>query len=150
MTFDTLTCPACGSSVKSYKNPKPTVDIIIEIGDRIVLIERKYDPKGWALPGGFVDYGEKLEDAAIREAFEETAIRIKDLRLVGCYSDPDRDKRTHNISTVFAAKGLTPPQAGDDAAAAILFDLDQLPQNLCFDHDLIIKDYIRLKSENRV
>ena len=147
MSFDTLTCPVCGSDVKAYKNPTPTVDIIIEIENRIVLIERKNEPKGWALPGGFVDYGETLEDAAQREAFEETSIRIRDLRLLGCYSDPARDKRQHNISIVFVAKGSGIPKAGDDAAASELFLLDNLPHNLCFDHDLIIRDYLQKKSE---
>lgn len=148
MAFNTLTCPACGSSVKSYRNPIPTVDIIIEIEDRIVLIERKNDPKGWALPGGFVDYGEMLEEAAIREAFEETSIRITGLKLLGCYSDPARDKRQHNISIIFVAKGAGLPKAGDDAAKAILFQPDSLPQNLCFDHGQIIRDYLQKKSEN--
>ena len=150
MAFDTLTCPSCGSSVKSYRNPIPTVDIIIEIGNRIVLIERKNDPKGWALPGGFVDYGERLEDAAIREAFEETSIRITGLKLLGCYSDPARDKRQHNISIVFVAKGAGLPEAGDDAAKAILFQPDKLPQNLCIDHGQIMRDYLQKKSENQL
>lgn len=146
MAFDNLTCPTCGSVVKTYKNPIPTVDIIIEIEDRIVLVERKNEPTGWALPGGFVDYGETLEDAAVREAFEETSIRINDLRLLGCYSDPARDKRQHNISTVFVANGSGILKAGDDAASAWLFLPDKLPQNLCFDHNLIIRDYLQKKS----
>jgi len=146
MAFSTLTCPSCGSAVKSYINPVPTVDIIIEIEDKIVLIERKNEPMGWALPGGFVDYGESLEDAAIREAFEETSIRIAELQLLGCYSDPARDKRQHNISTVYVAKGAGLPEAGDDAVNAGLFQPDKLPQNLCFDHDQIIQDYLDKKA----
>lgn len=146
MAFDTLTCPSCGTTVKAYRNPVPTVDIIIEIGDGIVFIERKNDPLGWALPGGFVDYGEKLEDAAVREAYEETSIRVTDLKLLGCYSDPDRDKRQHTISTVFIAKGSGMPNAGDDAAKAVLYPLDNLPKNLCFDHDRIIHDYLAGKT----
>lgn len=146
MAFDNLTCPTCGSVVKTYNNPIPTVDIIIEIENRIVLIERKNEPKGWALPGGFVDYGETLENAAVREAFEETSIRINDLRLLGCYSDPARDKRQHIISTVFVAKGSGTLKAGDDAVSAGLFLPDKLPQNLCFDHNLIIRDYLQKKS----
>jgi len=146
MAFSTLTCPYCGSGVKSYTNPIPTVDIIIEIEGRIVLIERKNDPKGWALPGGFVDYGESLEDAAIREAFEETSIRIAELKLLGCYSDPARDKRQHNISTVYVAKGSGLPEAGDDAVDARLFQPDKLPKNLCFDHGQIIQDYLDKKT----
>jgi 8-oxo-dGTP diphosphatase len=150
MAFNTLTCPSCGYSVKSYRNPIPTVDIIIEIEGRIVLIERKNEPKGWALPGGFVDYGERLEDAAIREAFEETAIRIKELKLMGCYSDPARDSRQHNISTVYVAKGAGLPVAGDDAARAILFEPDKLPQNLCFDHEQIVRDYLEKKTAGQI
>jgi len=146
MAFDNLTCPTCGSVIKTYKNPIPTVDIIIEIEDRIVLVERKNEPTGWALPGGFVDYGETLENAAVREAFEETSIRINELRLLGCYSDPARDKRQHNISTVFVAKGSGILKAGDDAASAGLFLPDKLPQDLCFDHNLIIRDYLQKKS----
>lgn len=149
MAFDTLTCPACGVNIKAYRNPIPTVDIIIEIDTGIVLIERKNEPYGWALPGGFVDYGETLEAAASREALEETSIVITDLRLLGCYSDPARDKRQHNISTVFVAKGSDLPVAGDDATSAGLFQLDALPLNLCFDHDLIIRDYLQKKSANR-
>jgi 8-oxo-dGTP diphosphatase len=146
MAFSTLTCPSCGSTVKSYINPIPTVDIIIEIEGKIVLIKRKNEPKGWALPGGFVDYGECLEDAAIREAFEETSIRIAELKLLGCYSDPARDQRQHNISTVYVAKGSGLPEAGDDAVNAVLFQPDKLPQNLCFDHEQIIQDYMNKKA----
>lgn len=150
MTFTTITCPSCGSSVKTFRNPIPTVDIIIEIEAKIVLIERKNEPKGWALPGGFVDYGEMLEDAAIREAFEETSIRITGLKLLGCYSDPARDTRQHNISTVFVAQGSGLPQAGDDAARAVLFTPAELPHKLCFDHDLIIRDYLQKKSAGQL
>ncbi|QEM68640.1 NUDIX hydrolase [Geobacter sp. FeAm09] len=141
MPFDTLTCPSCGAPVKQYRNPFPTVDIIIEIHDRIVLIERKNPPHGWALPGGFVDYGESLEDAARREAREETTLEIGDLRLLGCYSDPSRDARMHTISTVFMARGSGTPRAADDAADLALFTLEQLPARLCFDHARILADY---------
>lgn len=150
MAFSTLTCPSCGSSVKSYINPIPTVDIIIEIEDGIVLIERKNEPKGWALPGGFVDYGEMLEDAAIREALEETSIRITGLKLLGCYSDPARDTRQHTISTVFVAQGTGLPKAGDDAARAVVCQLAELQPNLCFDHDGIIRDYLEKKSAGQL
>jgi 8-oxo-dGTP diphosphatase len=145
MAYDTLTCPSCGTKIKDYKNPFPTVDIIIEINNGIVLIERRNEPKGWALPGGFVDYGETLEDAAIREALEETSLSITELRLLGCYSDPSRDRRQHTISTVFVAKGEGIPKAGDDAAALAVFRKDALPQVLCFDHARIIKDYLEKK-----
>lgn len=146
MPFDTLNCPSCGAAVKSYRNPLPTVDIIIELNGGIVLIERKNQPHGWALPGGFVDYGEKLEDAAIREALEETSLVITNLRLVGCYSDPARDKRMHTISTVYAATAEGTPKAADDAANLAVFALGKLPKQLCFDHSDIIRDYVSLKK----
>jgi 8-oxo-dGTP diphosphatase len=141
MPFDALTCPSCGARVKQYRNPFPTVDIIIEINGGIVLIERKNPPYGWALPGGFVDYGESLEDAARREAREETSLETENLRLLGCYSDPSRDARMHTISTVFVAKGSGTPQAADDAAALDIFKIDNLPSPLCFDHNRILADY---------
>ena len=146
MPFELLTCPHCGAAVKSYRNPFPTVDIIIEVKGEIVLIERKNEPFGWALPGGFVDYGESLESAAVREALEETSLEVRDLRLIGCYSDPERDPRQHNISTVFAATADAVPVAGDDAAGAALFSLQRLPAPLCFDHDRIIRDYTSLRE----
>ncbi len=141
MSYNTLNCPSCGTAVKQYRNPFPTVDIIIEIEGRILLIERKNPPKGWALPGGFVDYGETLESAAIREAKEETGLDIYDLRLLGCYSDPKRDSRMHTITTVYIAKGEGVPQAADDAAELALFLPQELPSPLCFDHARIIEDY---------
>ena len=145
MSFEALTCPACGAQVKSYRNPFPTVDIIIELQDGIVLIERKNPPHGWALPGGFVDYGESLEEAAIREAREETSIEVTNLRLLGCYSDPGRDTRMHTISTVYIADGCGLPQAADDAAEAGIFQLENLPEPLCFDHAEILADYAVLR-----
>jgi len=146
MSFDSLTCPSCGAAVKSYRNPVPTVDIVIEIDGGIVLISRKNPPFGWALPGGFVDYGETLEDAAVREAWEETSVRIKDLRLLGCYSDPARDNRLHTISTVFIARGEGRPCAGDDAADVAVFHSEAIPPDLCFDHARIIRDYLQHSS----
>jgi 8-oxo-dGTP diphosphatase len=143
MAYDALTCPSCGATVRSYRNPVPTVDIIIEIHGGIVLIERQNPPYGWALPGGFVDYGETLEEAARREAREETSLEVVELRLLGCYSDPARDARQHTISTVFIARGNGTPRAGDDAAGIGVFPLDALPSPLCFDHETIIADYLR-------
>jgi 8-oxo-dGTP diphosphatase len=145
MPYDFLDCPKCGAKVKAYRNPVPTVDIIIEINDGIVLIERSNEPLGWALPGGFVDYGEPLEEAAIREAREETSLDIVNLRLVGCYSDPERDPRQHTISTVYAAEGNGIPRAADDAANLSIFLLDSIPERLCFDHGKILADYKYLK-----
>jgi 8-oxo-dGTP diphosphatase len=144
--FDYLACPACGTKVKDYKNPLPTVDVIIELADGIVLIERKNEPYGWAIPGGFVDYGETLESAALRESLEETSLAVTNLRLLGCYSDPARDKRSHNISTVYVAKGAGTPKAGDDAAGLAVFPVDSLPQPLCFDHAKILSDYLKRKQ----
>jgi 8-oxo-dGTP diphosphatase len=141
MPYSTLSCPSCGSSVKQYRNPFPTVDIIIELESGIVLIERRNIPFGWALPGGFVDYGESLESAAVREAREETSLDISDLRLLGCYSDPARDDRMHTISTVYIAKGHGIPRAADDALNLAIFRLDSLPERLCFDHARILADY---------
>lgn len=147
MAGETLNCPKCGAVVKSFRNPFPTVDVIILIGEGIVLIERKNEPKGWALPGGFVDYGESLETAARREAQEETGLEVSDLRQFGAYSDPARDPRQHNISVVFTAKATGTPTGGDDATHAQLFPLDALPSPLCFDHGQILDDYRKLLSD---
>ena len=118
-----------------YKNPVPTVDIIIETkGEKIVLIQRKNPPFGWALPGGFVDYGESLEEAAVREAREETALDVNLVRQMHTYSDPNRDPRRHTLSTVFIAQAQGAPRAGDDAKDLGVFDLHDLPSPLAFDH----------------
>jgi 8-oxo-dGTP diphosphatase len=150
MPFDYLACPACGQKVKDYRNPFPTVDVIIELAEGIVLIERKNEPFGWAIPGGFVDYGESLESAAVRESLEETSLAVTGLRLLGCYSDPSRDARSHNISTVYVAKGSGIPKAGDDAAGLAVFALDSLPEPLCFDHGKILSDYLQRKREGSI
>ena len=146
MPFNYLECPNCGGKVRSYRNPVPTVDIIIEREEGIILIERRNEPAGWALPGGFVDYGESVEQAAVREAREETGMAISNLALLGVYSDPGRDTRLHTISTVFVARGHGLPRAGDDAAALKVFPVTALPSPLCFDHRRILDDYLRLKS----
>ncbi|OHB26834.1 MAG: NUDIX hydrolase [Desulfuromonadaceae bacterium GWC2_58_13] len=139
---NTLKCPKCGAAVQAYRNPFPTVDIIIRQGNSVVLIERRNEPMGWALPGGFVDYGESLETAAAREALEETGLTVRNLRQFGAYSDPQRDPRQHNISFVFTAEGEGNLEGGDDAASARLFSLDNLPSPLCFDHAKILRDYL--------
>jgi purine-nucleoside phosphorylase len=130
-----------------YKNPVPTVDIIIELNDgKIVLIRRKNPPFGWALPGGFVDYGESLEDAALREAEEETTLKIRLVRQMHTYSHPDRDPRRHTITTVFIARAEGSPRASDDAAEIGIFDRNNLPFPLAFDHGLILNDYFQQRQ----
>lgn len=147
MPANILNCPSCGAAVTSYRNPFPTVDIIIRQGEQIVLIERKNEPYGWALPGGFVDYGESLEQAALREAKEETALDLSNLKQFRAYSDPERDPRQHNISLVFTADGEGLLCGGDDAAQARLFALDDLPP-LCFDHGKILEDYCNTLNDD--
>jgi len=137
------TCPHCGRVVSVYKNPFPTVDVIVWVEpDQVVLIERKNPPLGWALPGGFVDYGESIEQAALRELKEETNLEVELQGLVGVYSNPKRDPRFHTISTVFWAKpkNLNQIQAGDDAQKVRLFSLAKLP-DLAFDHAQILQDF---------
>lgn len=128
----------CGSAVR--RNPVPTVDIIIELAQGIVLIERRNPPSGWALPGGFVDYGESYEQAAVREAKEETGLDVTLVRQFHTYSNPERDKRLHTASTVFIATANGIPQGSDDALQAQVFGRDHLPA-LAFDHAQILDDY---------
>jgi 8-oxo-dGTP diphosphatase len=123
-----------------YRNPTPTVDVIIELGEHIVLVKRRNPPPGWALPGGFVDEGEPLWRAAVREAEEETGLRVTLTAQLHTYSDPRRDPRKHTISTVFVGRAEGTPVAGDDAAEAALFLPDELPE-LAFDHREILADY---------
>lgn len=125
------------------RNPIPTVDIIIELENgAIVLIERANPPYGWALPGGYVDYGESLETAAVREAKEETSLDIELIGQFHTYSDPGRDSRQHTISTVFVAKADGAPKAASDARGVDIFSSqDSLPTNLAFDHSKILNDY---------
>jgi 8-oxo-dGTP diphosphatase len=149
--------PSEGQS--AYRNPTPTVDAIIEIGAagaeigvsaagspgrrQIVLIERRNEPRGWALPGGFVDYGETVAAAAVREAREETGLEVELTELFHVYSDPDRDARLHTVSTVFIARAQGEPVGADDADRSGVFELDALPSPLVFDHALILADYRR-------
>lgn len=128
---------------KKYKNPSVAVDIIILCDDdKIVLIERKNPPYGWALPGGFVDYGETLVDSAIREAKEETCVDVKILESLGVYDDPKRDPRQHVISAVFIGTAFKQtPKAADDAKNLELFCLNDLPE-LAFDHNKILDDFM--------
>ena len=141
-----MRCPHCNKKIQVYRNPVPTVDIIIEIGKAIVLIKRKNPPHGWALPGGFVDYGESYETAALREAEEETGLAVQNLQQFRTYSDPDRDPRQHTASTIFIAQADSQPVAGDDAAEAELFTEENLPE-LAFDHGRIVADYFIYKAK---
>jgi len=136
----------------AYRNPIPTVDIIIEISSNeksgIILIERRNPPFGWALPGGFVDYGESLEQAAIREALEETSLNVQLLKQFHTYSDPARDPRQHTITTVYIASATGMPQAADDAINLDIFQENHLPKPIVFDHHRIIQDYFHYKKNN--
>lgn len=140
-----MKCPHCGEKLNTYKNPFPTVDVIIEISGGIVLIERQNPPLGWALPGGFVDYGESLEDAAVREAKEETGLDVALSGQLHSYSAPDRDPRFHTITTVFIASATGTPQGADDAKQARVFKKKNLPP-LVFDHRDILEDYFKRKQ----
>ena len=131
---------------EKFRNPLITVDIIIELaGGGVVLIERKNAPHGWALPGGFVDYGESLETAAIREAKEETCLDVCLVEQFYTYSDPGRDPRHHTVSTVFIATGDGIPKGADDAKTAHAFGESQLPSPIVFDHGQILADYFHFK-----
>lgn len=129
------------------RNPAPTVDIIIELDSGgIVLIRRKNPPPGWALPGGFIEYGESAEEAAIREALEETSLQVQLIELLHVYSDPKRDPRKHTMATVFIARAQGTPVGADDAAEAQVFFESQLPSPLAFDHAQILHDYFYYKQ----
>jgi len=136
------------------KTPALTTDIIIELKDRpdvpIVLIRRKNPPHGWALPGGFVDIGESLEHAAVREAEEETALRVTLKILLGCYSDPTRDPRGHTASAVYVAEAVGEPRAQDDAAGVAIFSPEGLPSPLVFDHARILRDYLIWRQQGKL
>ena len=135
--------------MSEYKNPKPTVDVLIEIDGRpgeLVFIERNNEPKGYALPGGFVDEGEWIADAAVREAKEETGLDIEILELFHVYSDPSRDPRSHTISAVFIARASGTPVGGDDAASATIAAPGTLGKPLVFDHATIVADYVAYKQ----
>ena len=128
----------------THRGPKLAVDCIILVDGRILLIHRRNPPHGWALPGGFVEYGETVEDAVRREMKEETGLDLQDLRQYRVYSDPGRDPREHTVSVVFAARGVGRPEAGDDADRYRLMDLNDIPEaELVFDHAQILKDFVQ-------
>lgn len=134
---------------QQYRNPTPTVDVLIELEDRpgeLVFIERAHEPVGLALPGGFVDEGEWVADAAVREAKEETGLDVELVELFHVYSDPARDKRRHTISIVFIGRARGTPVGGDDASRAIVCRPDALPQPLVFDHPRIVADYLAYRE----
>ncbi|MDH5546887.1 MAG: NUDIX hydrolase [Gammaproteobacteria bacterium] len=132
------------------QTPSLTVDAIIELselpGRPIVLIERKYPPLGWAIPGGFVDIGETVEDATVREAMEEVTLQISLKALLGCYSQPSRDPRGHTVSLVYVAEASGKPVAADDARNVQVFSIENLPEQLAFDHKAILNDYLSYRS----
>lgn len=139
-------------AILKRQNPFPTVDLIIEIKksdgqEGIILIERKNPPYGWALPGGFVEYGESLEEAARREAKEETSLEVELIRQFHTYSAPDRDPRFHTISTVFIARASGQPKAKDDARTIGIFTPEEITFPLAFDHNKILEDYFREKEQ---
>ncbi len=144
-----IACPRCGDVQRVYANPLPTVDIVIETAGGIVLVRRRNPPHGWALPGGFVDYGETVETAALREAMEETGLEVRLKGVLGVYSDPLRDPRRHTLSVVFVADSDGDPRAGDDAAEVTVCDAKNIAEPLCFDHEKIIKDYLEYMAGGR-
>lgn len=140
-----------GDSEK-YRNPKPTVDVLIELAGRpgeLVFIERAHEPVGLALPGGFVDEWEWIADAAVREAKEETGLDVELVELFHVYSDPARDPRQHTISTVFIGRARGEPVGGDDAARALVCRPAELPQPLVFDHARIVDDYVEYRRSGK-
>jgi 8-oxo-dGTP diphosphatase len=132
------------------KGPSLTVDCIIELpGDRIVLVRRAKAPLGWALPGGFVDDGESLHDACVREVKEETGLSVDLTEQFFTYSEPERDSRRHTVSTVYIGWAEGSPKGGDDAAEALAFAHGEIPAELCFDHATILADYFAYKRTGR-
>jgi len=129
-----------------HEGPRATVDVIIEVEGGIVLVRRRYPPLGWAIPGGFVDRGERAEDAARREMREETSLDVELVDLLGVYSDPARDARGHTLSTVYVGRARGRPRAGDDAMETGVFSATTLPAPLVFDHARIVDDYFRFRQ----
>jgi 8-oxo-dGTP diphosphatase len=130
------------------RTPLLAVDLLIRHTaqpGRVVVIERRNPPSGWALPGGFVDEGETVEQAALREAREETGLEVRLEALLGVYSDPARDARGHTVSVVYVARGEGEARAQDDAMALVWLDPENRAQPLAFDHRRILDDYLRYR-----
>lgn len=128
-------------------HPTPAVDAIISVADGIILVERRFPPLGWALPGGFIEVGESVETAVRREVMEETGLELSDLELFGVYSEPGRDPRRHTISIVFTAIGHGIPRAGDDAGRILVIPPRSIDRPLAFDHEQILSDYLKAGNQ---
>ena len=143
-------CPSCGAEFGVRICPFPTVDILIKRvkagREAVVLVRRKNPPPGWAIPGGFIEYGESAEQCAVREAKEETGLDIRITGLLGVYSEPERDPRFHTLSVAFIAEGEGEPKADTDAAEIGIFTEDELPAEIAFDHRKILADYFEKKK----
>ena len=138
--------------MKEYRNPKTTCDILIELDGRpgeLVFVERRNEPRGYALPGGFIDEGEWAADAAVREALEETGLDVSIDELFHVYSNPARDPRGHTMSTVFIASAAGTPVGGDDAARCIVATPDAMAGKLVFDHATIVADYVAYRATGK-
>ena len=145
-----LVCPHCGTTLDEWKQPKVTVDVLVEDpAGRILLIRRRNPPHGWAIPGGFVDVGETLEAAAVREIREETGLDVELTGQFHTYSDPKRDPRHHTVTLVFLGRPVHPnatPTAGDDALEAIFFPPEAPPTPLAFDHATVLADFLTFRQ----
>lgn len=128
------------------EGPSLAVDVIVRIDRRILLIERRNEPTGWAIPGGFVEKGETVETAARREIREELSVELEELRRWKVFSDPERDPREHVVSVCFKARGTGQPRAGTDAANARAFSSHKPWPELVFDHRTILEDYVTSES----
>lgn len=140
--------------MRKLETPHLSADIIIELLDHpgrpIVLIERKNPPHGWAIPGGFVDRGERVENGAIREALEETGLQVELIALLGLYSNPKRDPRFHTATAVYVAQAHGDPVAADDARDFRIVPVDAIPENLAFDHGVVLSDYLTMRNSGQV